>query len=133
MNKANGLLSSYELIDTQSDSSLLMEKYNKNWDKLDEYVLSYLEHRIKDVSLRDRVKKILKQQPLPRGPKSKDGMSPRVFHDIIQVEKKVFGHKTIKDTIFSFCKLRGYPDYDFDFWLEKYSQGGKSKRKQGGN
>lgn len=131
MAKGKGILSSFTLDD--ADASTLLEKFETKRQQLDEFALSYLEHRVTDPHVRERVEKILKKNQLKRGPKPTHNMSPRTVYEMIQAEKRVFGYKTVREAIESFCRLRGIPDYGLDHWLGKYEEGRKSIKKQGGN
>ena len=131
MTKGEGLLSSFTLDD--ADAFTLLEKFETKRQLFDEFALNYLEHRVKDPLVRERVEKILKKNQLKRGPKPTYGLNPRTVYEMIQVEKRVFGYKTVKEAIESFCRLRGIPDYELDHWMEKYTEGRKAVKKQGGN
>lgn len=109
----------------KGDGSLLERDL---WDK---QALAYLTARITDREFRDEVNKVIKANPLKRGPKVKEGLPSKAFYELIKAEKRAFGSKNIWEALGLYCKLRTLPtDDEYLTQLHtKYAQGSRKRPK----
>jgi len=132
--KQRGLLGHVTLHSADTTKGSAEESLTAERDEWDARALLYVQTRLRaqDKKFREKLDKLIKDNPLKRGPESSDGKPPHAFYQLIRAEKKGFGLKNISETLEFHCKLRGLrTDDDYLTHLHnKYTEGSRKAAKK---
>lgn len=132
--KRRGLLEHVTLHPADTTKGRSEESLTAERDDWDARALLYVQTRLRaqDKKFRKKLDKLIKDNPLKRGPESSDGKPPHAFYQLIRAEKKGFGLMNIWETLEFHCKLRGLrTDEDHLTHLHnKYTEGSRKATKK---